>query len=249
MIINKNRGKLFVIEGLDGSGKQTQSELLTKRLKDEGLNVKRISFPNYEDQSSVLAQRYLKGQYSDIRDIIGAENYSKNISSFYAVDRASTFMINDTESGKSLMHEFMYEGLIIICDRYSTSNMLYQPTNFEGSDFNSTKILNLTNWIYQFEHVDMMLPAPDKVLFLDVEPETSIENISKRLDKGVGDEDILENISTQVKVYFVKEKLIEAYSDTWSRIPCSKPGSKEMKSVEDINKILYYNVITEINKI
>ena len=45
-------GKLFVIDGTDGSGKQTQFNKLQEKLKEEGIDYKVVSFPNYESPSS-----------------------------------------------------------------------------------------------------------------------------------------------------------------------------------------------------
>lgn len=44
----KNMGKLFVIDGTDGSGKQTQFEKLKERFNQEGIDYRTVSFPNYE---------------------------------------------------------------------------------------------------------------------------------------------------------------------------------------------------------
>ena len=56
-------GKLFVIEGTDGSGKQTQSTLLQQRLKEKNIDFKSVSFPNYENDSSALVKMYLNGEF------------------------------------------------------------------------------------------------------------------------------------------------------------------------------------------
>ena len=56
-------GKLFVIEGTDGSGKQTQSTLLQQRLKEKNIDFKSVSFPNYENESSALVKMYLNGEF------------------------------------------------------------------------------------------------------------------------------------------------------------------------------------------
>ena len=49
-------GKLIVIEGLDGSGKSTQLELLPKNLKEKGIDCKTVSFPDYASDSSALVK-------------------------------------------------------------------------------------------------------------------------------------------------------------------------------------------------
>ena len=61
-------GKLIVIEGLDGSGKSTQLNLLPDKLKANGIDCRSVSFPNYEDDSSALVKMYLAGQFGSIRN-------------------------------------------------------------------------------------------------------------------------------------------------------------------------------------
>ena len=58
-------GKLFVIDGTDGSGKQTQLEKLKQRLTQEKIEFKSVSFPNYESPSSSLVKIYLNGELSE----------------------------------------------------------------------------------------------------------------------------------------------------------------------------------------
>ena len=57
------RGKLIVLEGLDGSGKATQTELLWNALTQEGYAVKKVTFPDYESPSSSLVKMYLAGDF------------------------------------------------------------------------------------------------------------------------------------------------------------------------------------------
>ena len=81
---------LIVIEGLDGSGKSTQIELLKKRLTDKGISVKQIKLPDYEDDSSMLVRMYLSGEF-------GSKPEDVNIyatSSFYAVDRYASYKLS-----------------------------------------------------------------------------------------------------------------------------------------------------------
>ena len=56
-------GKLFAIEGTDGSGKQTQFNKLCERLKQDGIDFRTVSFPNYESNSSALVKMYLSGEF------------------------------------------------------------------------------------------------------------------------------------------------------------------------------------------
>ena len=79
-------GKLFVIDGTDGSGKQTQFDLLKKHLDEDGINYKTVSFPNYDSPSSSLVKMYLSGEFGE-----NANDVSPYIAStFYAADRYTT---------------------------------------------------------------------------------------------------------------------------------------------------------------
>ena len=80
-------GKLFVIDGTDGSGKQTQFEELKKHFDEDGINYKTVSFPNYDSPSS-LVKMYLSGEFGE-----HAKEISPYIAStFYAADRYATFV-------------------------------------------------------------------------------------------------------------------------------------------------------------
>ena len=107
-------GKLIVIEGLDSSGKQTQTELLCKALSEKGIPVKKISFPCYDSDSSALVKMYLAGKFGQNAEDVNP--YAA--SSFYAVDRYASF--------KTDWSEHYNNGGIVVADRYTTSNMIHQ---------------------------------------------------------------------------------------------------------------------------
>ena len=109
-----SKGKLIVLEGLDGSGKATQAKLLKAHLKEQGFSVREITFPNYESDSSALVKMYLAGQFGQHPDDVNA--YAA--SSFYAVDRYASY--------KKDWGSFYENGGIVIADRYTTSNAVHQ---------------------------------------------------------------------------------------------------------------------------
>ena len=107
-------GKLFVIDGTDGSGKQTQFNKLLEKLKEEGIDYKVVSFPNYESPSSSLVKMYLSGEFGK-----NAKEISPYIAStFYAADRYATYVTQ--------YKEYYEKGGIILADRYTTANMVHQ---------------------------------------------------------------------------------------------------------------------------
>jgi dTMP kinase len=81
-------GKFIVIEGLDGSGKATQTEILRKKLVSEGKTVRKLTFPDYDNESSALVKMYLGGEFGSNPDDVNA--YSA--SAFYTVDRIASYL-------------------------------------------------------------------------------------------------------------------------------------------------------------
>ena len=78
------KGKLIIIEGLDGSGKSTQIEQLANRAKQLGKAVRQIKFPNYAEDSSALVKAYLRGELGGLHEI---NAYAASV--LYSVDRNS----------------------------------------------------------------------------------------------------------------------------------------------------------------
>ena len=193
-------GKLIVIEGSDGSGKATQSIRLCNKLLNLGLNAKRISFPNYESESSALIKMFLRGDFGSNPQEINP--YA--VSLFYAVDRFSSF-IQDWKDFYQL------DNSIIIADRYSGSNMAYQMAKLKYKKDKS----KLINWIKKIEFSNLGLPVPDLTIFLDVPPP-----VSALLRKMRGREDIIESDKIYLdKVYLSYLELVKELN--WLRIECS----------------------------
>jgi dTMP kinase len=213
-------GKLIVIEGMDGSGKNTQSTKLYNKLKEEGYKVIQVSFPNYDNESSILVKKYLNGDY---KNQYGRDNltFVKQICSFYMVDRISSF-IEEKYEGKSLI-QLLKEGTHIICDRYTTSNMLHQPANLT----NKRNIYALLDWIEEREYFDLGLPIPDIVLFLDVMPQVSLMNIKKRYEGLENKEDLHENIEHLKRVFQSKDKVVKYFG--WEVIKCCNEKGEMFK--------------------
>ena len=109
-----SKGRLLVIEGLDGSGKATQAKLLASHLAESGCKVMEITFPDYESDSSALVKMYLSGRFGEKPDDVNP--YAA--SSFYAVDRYASY--------KTKWGSFYEAGGIVIADRYTTSNAVHQ---------------------------------------------------------------------------------------------------------------------------
>lgn len=168
-------GNFIVIEGLDGSGKATQTELLYESIKKSGEEIKKISFPNYSDPSSSLVKMYLRGDFG--KNSSDTNCYAA--SSFYSVDRYASYQKYWKEDYK--------QGKIILSDRYTTANMVHQTSKLPKESWDS-----FTNWIYDFEFEKLLLPIPNLVIYLDMSPNVSKKLILKRYDGDKTKEDIHE---------------------------------------------------------
>ena len=157
--------RLIAFEGSDGSGKATQSQLLFDRLsKGKIVNVKKISFPNYDSSSSALVKMYLGGELGDNPNDVNP--YAA--ATFYAADRFATFQTQ-------LKKDFL-SGTTIIADRYVTSNMIHQAVKIE--DPNERE--RFLDWLDDLEFEKFKLPRPDLVFYLDMNPEISRKLIEQR---------------------------------------------------------------------
>ena len=115
-------GKLIIIEGTDGSGKQTQTELLYKKLcKLKGKEkIKKISFPNYDSKASEPVKMYLAGEFGKKAQSVNA--YAASV--LYSVDRFASY--------KMEWENFYNSGGIVISDRYTISNMIHQVPKIDN---------------------------------------------------------------------------------------------------------------------
>lgn len=215
-------GKLFVIDGTDGSGKQTQFKKLQERLTKEVIDYKTVSFPNYDSPSSSLVKMYLAGEFGE-----NAKQVSPYIAStFYAADRYATF--------KKELEEYYNNGGTILADRYTTANMIHQAGKIQ--DKNERK--KLLDWIWDFEFNLYGLPVPSEVFLLKMPPEVSIELMKDRENKFTHEaaKDIHERD---------KNHLIDAYNAAcdvakdygWFTIECVKDG--KIRTIEDIHEEIY----------
>ena len=160
-------GKLFVIDGTDGSGKQTQFQKLQESLSRDGIDYKVVSFPNYDSPSSALVKMYLSGEFGK-----NAKEISPYIAStFFAADRYATF--------KTEYQEYYNNGGIILADRYTTANMVHQAGKISDKE-EREKFLQ---WLWEYEFGMYGLPIPTEVFFLNMPVEKSIELMKNRENK------------------------------------------------------------------
>ncbi len=218
-------GKLFVIEGTDSSGKQTQLEELKRRFEKEKIEYKSVSFPNYESNSSELVKIYLSGELAE-----NPKEISPYIAStFYAADRYVTF--------KREYEKYYNNGGIILADRYTTSNMVHQAGKIEDAE-ERKKFLD---WLWDFEFNLYGLPVPTQIIFLNMPTEYAIKLMKNRKNKFTNEEkkDIHErNLEHLKDAYNEALKVSKKYN--WYEIKCIKDN--RIRTIDDIHEEIFKEI-------
>lgn len=158
-----DKGKLIVLEGIDGSGKSAQYRRLKARFEREGIDCRTIVFPRYDQESSALIRMYLEGRFGKDPEDVGA----CAASIFYAVDRYASYM---TDWG-----EYYRSGGVVLSDRYTTSNAVHQ-----GSKLPDEEKGPFFRWLADFEYRRLGLPEPDLVLYLDMPTDQAMTMLRQR---------------------------------------------------------------------
>lgn len=218
------KGKLIVIEGLDGSGKSTQIEYLKNKLR--GRNVHQIKLPDYDSDSSALVKMYLRGDFGKKPEDVNA--YAA--SAFYAVDRFANY--------KMKWKEFYDNGEIIISDRYTTSNAYHQATKVPKDDR-----AEFFYWLEDFEYGLLGIPEPNAVIYLDMPIEISQKMMTERYHGDETKKDIHE--SNLDYLYKCREAALDAADKMgWYVVKCN--NGNEPRAVESIGDEIFNIISTEV---
>lgn len=199
-------GKLIVIEGLDGSGKSTQENLLREKLADLGIKVNFIKLPNYDDPACEPVKMYLAGRFGKKPGDVNA--YAA--SAFFAVDRYVSY--------SCYWKDKYANGETFLADRYTTSNAYHQLTKTPRSEWDS-----YLEWLEDFEYNKMGIPKPDAVIYLDMPIEVSQKLMTGRYNgdeskKDIHEKDVEYLNNCREAADYACRKL------GWHRINCSKNG-------------------------
>lgn len=219
-------GKLIVFEGIDGSGKSTQLGLICERLKKEGLQFKKLTFPRYTEESSALLRMYLGGKFGSHPDDVNP--YAA--STFFAVDRFASYAEE--------WREYYKDGGILITDRYTTSNAIHQ-----GSKLSEEKRDKFFKWLYEFEFELMELPKPDAVIYMNIPLETAVAQMRKREQEKNTTGDIHETDNE----YLLRCCQCGSHAADvlgWHKLNCVNNG--QMRPIEDIHNEIYEFLKSEV---
>ena len=146
------KGKFIVFEGIDGSGKSTQVQLLAKKLHEQGFKVHVTCEPTRHELGKI------------IRDVFTGrkELNQKTVAALFVADRLEHLLNKDYG-----VLQYLEKGYIVISDRFYLSSFAYQAA-FAPLD-----------WLIHANSLAMDLITPDLTVYLDADPELSMNRIKE----------------------------------------------------------------------
>lgn len=208
-----DKGKLIVLDGLDGCGKTTQLDLAVGFLREQDIECRKLSFPNYDTITGQLVECYLKGEIP-----CEGRNGAYSASTLYAMDRFVSYVTD--------WKDYYESGGILLSDRYTTSNAIYQLTKVPAEERQY-----FLDWLYDLEYNKLGLPKPDMVLFLDMPIDVSQKLLSQRYlgdesKKDIHEKDAMFLRDCRYSAMFAAERW------GWTVLDCAKDGGP--LPIEDI---------------
>ena len=215
---------LIVIEGIDGSGKGTQSQLLMDRLAEAGYDVHLFSFPRYMEKFGKLVGRYLNGDFGELDRV-----HPQLASLLYSLDRFD--VKNELEAQLAIRD-------VVICDRYVPSNIAHQCARLSDSE----EAEELNKFLVDLEYVTFGLPVPNNVIQLDLPVQMAQKLIAKKAGRDYTDKDADlhesdANYLGEVRKWYSRASLKGQHAVCWNQIRVDRNG--HIRSVEDVHQDIW----------
>ncbi len=208
-----NKGKLIVIDGIDGSGKTTQINLLSQSFKKRNIDFEIISFPQYgKNKYADKIEDYLGGKLGNLGEV---DPYY--IAKLYASDRKIV---------KDLMKDWLNSGKLVIANRYASASKAHLGANIAENERES-----FFKWLGKLEYQTNGIPKEDLTILLDIEPKLGQNNAMVKSKPDIHEHN-LKHLEQARKIYLTLSKS-EA---NWEVVDCMKNG--EMKDKKAIHQLV-----------
>ncbi len=222
------KGKFIVVDGIDGSGKNTQTKAIVEKLKENNQKVEVIDFPQYDNNFfGKLISQYLAGELGS-----GAEVSPYIASVLYAADRF--------ESSKKIK-KWLDSGFIVIADRYVSSNQIHQGGKIKDSQ-EREKFLK---WLNEMEYNVFEIPKPNAIFYLNVSCAVSGKLLDNKDALGRkkyahGKKDIHESDANHMNNARESALKLVEEENNWINIECMKNG--KMLPIRDITDKIWLEI-------
>jgi dTMP kinase len=209
-------GKLIAVEGIDGSGKRTQVELLTLTLKARGYDVYSTGFPQYDSWFGKMVGQFLNGDLGPLE----------------TVDPHFTAMLyaGDRFEAKSKLQAALYNGQIVLVDRYIGSNLAHQTARVPPERRSA-----FLEWIEHLEYGIYGLPRENLILYLRVPPQAAQQLVERKSARSYtsAQKDLLEaslhHLEDAAEMYDSLSRSVP-----WATIQCFDAARNAIREPEEI---------------
>lgn len=212
------RGKFIVLEGIDGSGKRTQMEMLARALAERGIAFTKVSFPRYEGVFGKLVARYLNGDFGSL-DTVDA-HFSALL---YAGDRFES---------KSGIERDLAAGNFVLADRYIGSNLAHQ-----GARVAREQRPEFLEWLKHLEYNVYGLPSEDLVIYLRIPVSEAHRLVGQKGEREYTtlrhdiQESDLAHLQGASEIY---DRL--AQQPNWVTVECYDAAARSLRSRDEIHQ-------------
>lgn len=222
-------GLFVVIDGSDGTGKETQHRLTIARLQENQIAYEPFDFPRYGQPSAYFLEKYLQGGYGD------AKNLDPRT-------RAVLFAVDRFEASPAISHA-RATGKLAISNRFTIANMIHHAAKMEHPEDRQA----FYEWVDEFEHSILRIPKPTLNFIMTIPHTIALANIEKRAVEDNRKKDLHEN-DTELMMRSIDAavELTELYPDYCIPINCAK-NDTEMRSREDINDEIWNHIQSRLS--
>jgi dTMP kinase len=210
------RGTLIAIEGIDGSGKRTQVEMLEKALSAQGYSTYSVAFPQYESWFGKMVGRFLNGELGPLE----------------TVDPHFTALLyaGDRFEAKPQLEAALNESRIVLADRYIGSNLAHQVARAPVE-----KRPEFRTWIEHLEYNIYGLPRENLILYLRVPPVHAQNLIARKSARSYTaakkdlQESSLRHLEAAAEMYDMLSR-----NSPWTTVQCFDAQQNSMRLPEEI---------------
>lgn len=214
------RGKLIALEGIDGSGKATQADLLARAFDARGVPYARFSFPRYNSSFGRLVGRFLNGEFGNLQTV--DPHFSALL---YAGDRFEA---------KEEVNTALSSGRIVLADRYVGSNLAHQTARV--AEANRKEFLE---WLRHLEYDLYELPHEDVVVYLHLRPTEAQRLVSSKAARSYTRRtlDLQEADGSHLKQ---AQQVYEALAGepNWVTVECFDGAADAIRSPDEIHRMV-----------
>jgi dTMP kinase len=211
------RGKLIVLEGIDGSGKHTQLEMLARAMRERGVAHATIDFPRYDGFFGKMVAQYLNGEFGTLAEV--------------DAHFSALLFAGDRLENKRQLENFLEDGKLVLADRYIASNLAHQ-----GARVTPRKLTEFLRWLERLEHGVYGLPREDLVIYLRLPAARAQKLVGQKRARGYTrrrrdlQEANLAHLQAATKIF---ERL--ARQRNWATVDCME-GQNELRQPGAIHR-------------